>query len=445
MTAGDPLWQKAQRELDKLVELSSPPFKELDAEWKSIEHFFFTHLAPRAADLQHAQWCLKFVKAAALYLAYKNPPSRVTWHEVATRAAHTVGDWHEEMDHQRMLGGFLQAQQPPDLAKATRWFEDALRIAERNSVTTADAEILLDLGYICYQQGRYSDAESRFQRSLTILRKRKQRVASGNDLVLFQMLECKGLARLALTQANGGAPERAVQITCEETSRLFVDTQGRQRSVADSELSRQWAGEEYLVLSNLGMALSHVLPHDDRGEQWLKEAEVLGDRLGISYYKANVWCALHRLYLRRGDRCAADEMRVNVESMVSSLKDPRAQANVLLDLGRSYFHDGDFEKGLDLAKQALALVTTGKDEEMQAHALGSILNNLFQMASHDLDESDSRAEGQLLERMRTLMRTQDIKGYVASARNLSAGKSGVYYDALRGLAETWQHALAHLG
>ncbi|HEX2289102.1 MAG TPA: tetratricopeptide repeat protein, partial [Pseudonocardiaceae bacterium] len=232
----------------------------------------------------------------------------------------------------------------------------ALHAARHIDKPAAEADALLNLGHIYWQQGHYGKATHHLQQALTLASEIGDRVG-----------ESYALLNLGIVYQRQGHYRQA-------THHL------QQALTLASEIGDR-VGETNALL-NLGIVdrrQGHYQQATDHYQQALTVASRVGDRHG----EANALDNLGTIYQRQGHHELAADHHQQALALFHEIGDRHGEANTLLDLGTVYRRQGHYQQAADHHQQALALFREMGDQHGEACALNRVGETLVAIRQAD--------------------------------------------------------------
>jgi tetratricopeptide (TPR) repeat protein len=261
----------------------------------------------------------------------------------------------------------------------------ALHAARHTDEPAAEADALLSLGHIYWQQGHYGQAADHLQQALTLAREIGDRVGETNALLNLGIVDQRqshyGQAADHLQQALTLAREIGDRVG-ETNALLNLGIVDQRRShygqAADHlqqalTLARQIGDRvgETNALLNLGIVdrrQGHYGRATDHCQQALTVAREIGDRHG----QANALDNLGTIYQRQGHYQQATDHHEQALALFRGIGDRHGEANTLLDLGTVYRRQGHYQQAVAHHQEALDLFREMGDQHGEACALNRV-------------------------------------------------------------------------
>jgi tetratricopeptide (TPR) repeat protein len=237
----------------------------------------------------------------------------------------------------------------------------ALHAARHTDEPAAEADALLNLGHIYWQQGQYGQAANHLQQALTLAREIGDRHGETNALLNLGIVDQR--------QSHYGQAANHLQQALTLA-----------REIGDRVV-------ETNALLNLGIVdrrQGHYGQAADHYQQALTLAREIGDRHG----EANALDHLGTIYQRQGHYQQAADHHQQALALFRGIGDRHGEANTLLDLGTAYRRQGHYQQAADHHQQALALFREMGDRHGEACALNRVGETL--VAIHQPDHAIAR-------------------------------------------------------
>ncbi len=237
----------------------------------------------------------------------------------------------------------------------------ALHAARHTAEPAAEADALLNLGHIYWQQGQYGQAADHLQQALTLAREIGDRHGETNALL-------------------------DLGIVCQRQGHYGQAASHLQRAFTLASEIGDRVGETNALL-NLGIVdrrQGHYQQAADHYQQALILAREIGDRHG----EANALDNLGTIYQRQGHYQQAIDHHQQALVLFRGIGDRHGEANTLLDLGTAYRRQGHYQQAADHHQQALALFREMGDRHGEACALNRVGETL--VAIHQPDHAIAR-------------------------------------------------------
>jgi tetratricopeptide (TPR) repeat protein len=232
----------------------------------------------------------------------------------------------------------------------------ALHAARHIDEPAAEADALVNLGHIYWQQGHYGKATNHLQQALTLASEIGDRVGETNALLnLGIVYQRQGHYRQATNHL-----QQALTLASEIGDRV---------------------GETNALL-NLGIVdrrQGNYQQATDHYQQALTLAREIGDRHG----EANALDNLGTIHQRQGHYQQGADHHQQALALFREIGDRHGEANTLLDLGTVYRRQGHYQQAADHHQQALALFREMGDQHGEACALNRVGETLVAIRQAD--------------------------------------------------------------
>jgi tetratricopeptide (TPR) repeat protein len=232
----------------------------------------------------------------------------------------------------------------------------ALHAARHTNEPAAEADALLNLGHIYWQQGQYQQAADHLQQALTLAREIGDRVG-----------ETGALHNLGIVYQRQGHYQQAADHLQQALTLA--------REIGDR------VGETNALL-NLGIVdrrQGHYQQAADHYQQALALAREIGDRHG----EANALDNLGAIHQRQGHYRQAADHHQQALALFRGIGDRHGEANTLLGLGTVHRRQGHYRPAADHHQQALTLFREMGDKHGEACALNRVGETLAAIRQPD--------------------------------------------------------------
>ncbi len=226
--------------------------------------------------------------------------------------------------------------------RAQAYFEEAIKCASASQDEKVIAEVLNETGVFYYASGDFHEAQSHWEKSLTLARKR--------GFHSLQLLLFNHLAGVAINHAND----------YYRAEKLFLE---------GLELQRQHQNRPTmsLYLMNLCM-IAYSLGNYERADAYLQESEKIA--VEIKYPLVQIILSGHRAALiaaRKGDYEEAKQVLQRGLEMARELNDTAVTGFILARLGKANARLGDFSEAVTNLQEALlfSIETRRSDIEIE--------------------------------------------------------------------------------
>jgi tetratricopeptide (TPR) repeat protein len=234
----------------------------------------------------------------------------------------------------------------------------ALHAARHTDDPAAEADALLNLGHIYWQQGHYGQAADHLQQAFTLAREIGDRHGESNALLNLGIID----------QRQGHYGQAADHLQQAFTlAREIGDRVGETNAL--------------LYLGIVDRRQGHYQQAADHYQQALTLAREIGDRHG----EANALDNLGTIYQRQGHYQQAADHHQQALALFRGIGDRHGEANTLLDLGTAYRRQGHFHQAANHHQQALALFREMGDRHGEGCALNRVGETL--VAIHQPDHA----------------------------------------------------------
>ncbi len=300
----------------------------------------------------------------------------------------------------------------------------ALYAARHTDEPAAEADALLNLGHIYWQQGQYQQAADHCQQALALAREIGDRVG-----------ETSALLNLGIVYQRQGHYQQAADHL-------------RQALILAREIGDRVG--EINALLNLGIVdrrQGHYQQAADHCQQALALAGEIGDRHG----EANALDNLGTIYQRQGHYHQAADHHQQALALFRGIGDRHGEANALLDLGTVHRRQGHYQQAADHHQQALTQFREMGDKHGEACARNRVGETLVAirkpdhaLAQHTAALTVATQIGDRYEQARAhngLAHTNRVTGDLAQA----VAHHTVALTLAAQIGERYEHARAHNG
>ena len=275
----------------------------------------------------------------------------------------------------------------------------ALNAARLTGEVAAEADALLNLGAVHWQQGHYRTATDYLGQVLPLARRVGDRV-----------MECRALLSLGLVYWQQGDQEQATDFLhgALELSREIGDRVREARALASLGAVDRRQGRN-------PQAIEH-------NQQALAVAREIGDRVSEAYALAG----LGAIYRRQGDYGQATTYYRQALTLGREIGDRVSEARALAGYGAIFRRQGDNQEASEQYQQALALFREVGDRHGEAHTLNCLGQSLLALgkpeqalAHYDAARSLAAQIGQRYEEAHAhdgLARLHQVAGRIDRAR-----------------------------